>query len=537
MYYSRFGLSENPFGATPNPRYLYLSRGHREAMDHLVYGIRERKGFIMITGGVGTGKTTLLRSLLAEADETLKTALLLNPFLSEEDLLPAVCAEFGVKGPEGGGKREWLAALYDFLLKNHAEGRIAVLLLDEAQNLSREVLEEARILSNLETEKEKLLQIVLTGQEELVRLLARPELRQLNERVVVRYHLGPLSGEDVRAYVQHRMGVAGNRGPVPFSRDAWKALSAVSGGIPRRINAVCDRAFLAAYSRNLDRVGGELIREAAREVGAAGAGPEAAPRPRRSGYLLAAGLALALSAGAAAGFLAGFKKSLPAAIPARAATPASAGNQAAPPAPAAASRAAVEAPASPVFPARAKTGPAALAPWVLGNAESLDLLYRTARMPGGASRAGLFSFRLDVSRARRFVMPFRAALTGEDAFAVVTGVTASGFSVMDRSGKTEDLPTATLAGSWTGSLLWLAPENLMTFGPEAGRAQGRVKAVSFLQEWLTAAGYPVRPDGIYGPKTREAVTRLQNEFGISPDGAAGFETVRVLYQLGGMGRP
>lgn len=529
-------MSENPFGATPNPRYLYFSRGHREAMDHLIYGIRERKGFIMITGGVGTGKTTLLRSLLSEADDTMKTALILNPFLAEDDLLPAVCAEFGIPAPEDGSRRSWLSALNDFLIKTHAEGRTAVLLLDEAQNLSREVLEEARILSNLETDREKLLQIVLTGQEELVHLLARPELRQLNERVVVRYHLGPLDREDLRAYVQHRMAVAGNRGGVPFSRDAWKALHTVSAGIPRRINAVCDRAFLAAYSRNRDRVNGGLIREAAREVGASGvSSAPAAGRLFSPTFLAALVLALALSfglgiwargrTGEVPGGLPAPAASAPARKPVALAVPASpdpAGSETVSPSPAENTAGA------------GGQAQQALRPWLLSNAQSLDFLYKAGNGSQSAARAGLFSFSLDVSRARRLKRPFRAALSGGEetggGFAVITGATPTGFSVLSADGSQVAVETAELARHWTGALVWLVPEGLPGAPVQAG---SRGQEVMRIQQSLAMAGYEVTADGLYGRRTGEAVRRFQADFGISPDGTAGYDTVRVLSQATG----
>ncbi|ACL06817.1 Peptidoglycan-binding domain 1 protein [Desulfatibacillum aliphaticivorans] len=280
MYYEHFGLKENPFHTTPDPRYLYLSRGHQEAMDHLVYGITQRKGFVMITGGVGTGKTTLLRSLLSDLDQNVKTALVINPFLTADDLLPTICDEFGIDAPESQGKKGYLDAINAFLLDSFSSGRNVVLLLDEAQNLSRDVLEQVRILSNLETDKEKLLQIVLVGQEELVHVLGMNEMRQLNERIVVRYSLDALDFEDVKAYIQHRMMVAGCKGRIPFTNGAYKALYASCRGIPRRINAVCDRSLLAAYSRNLKQIDKDLILQAAKEV--TGHTPAAAPEKRAS---------------------------------------------------------------------------------------------------------------------------------------------------------------------------------------------------------------------------------------------------------------
>ena len=302
MYYEHFGLKENPFHTTPDPRYLYLSRGHQEAMDHLVYGITQRKGFVMITGGVGTGKTTLLRSLLADLDRNVKTALIINPFLSAEDLLPTICDEFGIQAPESPGKKGFLDAINTFLLDSFSQGRNVVLLLDEAQNLSRDVLEQVRILSNLETDKEKLLQIVLVGQEELVHLLGLNEMRQINERIVVRYSLDALDFEDVKAYIQHRMMVAGCKGRIPFTTGAYKALFSLSQGIPRRINAICDRSLLAAYSRNLKQIDKNLIIQAAREVTGHTPASLSDNRPSWPYISLMAALAMAAVLGVGYGF-------------------------------------------------------------------------------------------------------------------------------------------------------------------------------------------------------------------------------------------
>jgi general secretion pathway protein A len=210
MYTSYFGLKENPFNLTPDPRYLFLSSQHREALNHLIYGINERKGFILITGGIGTGKTTISRAFLSVLDKAVDSALIFNSAVSDMELLQTINREFGVKSESGRPTRKRLiSAMNAFLLKNFAAGRNAVLLIDEAQNLSLSVLEQIRMLSNLETEREKLLQIVLLGQMELQELLDSPSLRQLNERITVRYDLRPLNSEQVRQYIEHRLTIAG----------------------------------------------------------------------------------------------------------------------------------------------------------------------------------------------------------------------------------------------------------------------------------------------------------------------------------------
>ena len=209
MYEAYFGLKENPFTLSPDPRYLYLSPQHREALNCLIYGIGEKKGFMVVTGGIGTGKTTLCRALLAGLDGSTASALIFNPALSDIELLKTINQEFGIRMVGRGTKKRYLDGLNAFLMRNFAAGKNAVLMIDEAQNLSHSVLEQIRMLSNLETVREKLIQIILLGQPELRRLLALPSLRQLNERITVRYDLKPLAREDVRRYIEHRLVTAG----------------------------------------------------------------------------------------------------------------------------------------------------------------------------------------------------------------------------------------------------------------------------------------------------------------------------------------
>jgi general secretion pathway protein A len=268
MYEAFFGLKENPFTLSPDPRYLYLSPQHREALNCLIYGIHEKKGFMVITGGIGTGKTTLCRSLLAGLDDSVATALIFNPALSDLELLKTINQEFGVRMGRGRGtKKRYLDALNAFLVQNFATGKNAVLLIDEAQNLPHSVMEQIRMLSNLETVREKLIQIILLGQPELLRLLALPSLRQLNERITVRYDLKPLVREDVRHYVEHRIATAGERTEAIFVPGSYGRIYRASRGIPRRINAICDRALLVAYGKDLRTVDRRIVRTAIRDIG------------------------------------------------------------------------------------------------------------------------------------------------------------------------------------------------------------------------------------------------------------------------------
>ena len=270
MYAAYFGLKENPFKLTPEPRYLFLSEPHRDVLLYLAYGIKERKGFVLISGGIGTGKTTICRTLLNLLDShpSVDTALIFNTAISDLELLEAIVKEFGIEIPrETGTKKVYVDALNDFLLKNFAAGKNAVLLIDEAQNLSHSVLEQIRMLSNLETEKEKLLQIILIGQPELKNMLTLPALQQLNDRITVRYDLIPLSADEVIAYIEHRLHMAGGPGKIKFTKGASRAVYDFSEGVPRRINALCDRAFLIAYAKNISKIDRWVIRHAARDIG------------------------------------------------------------------------------------------------------------------------------------------------------------------------------------------------------------------------------------------------------------------------------
>jgi general secretion pathway protein A len=267
MYLSFFGLNEKPFAITPDPRYLYLSERHAEALAHLLYGINEAGGFVQLTGEVGTGKTTTIRSLLAQTPKNAEVALILNPRMTAPEFLLTICEEVGIGVPDSaaGSLKDLVDILNDYLLKAHANGRRVVLVVDEAQNLATEVLEQVRLLTNLETNTQKLLQIILIGQPELRELLGRNELRQLAQRITGRYHLDPLSADETTAYVRHRLRVAGATTDI-FTPHALTEVYRLSGGVPRVINVIADRALLGAYTQDRHRVAGSLVRAAATEV-------------------------------------------------------------------------------------------------------------------------------------------------------------------------------------------------------------------------------------------------------------------------------
>src|SRR5450755_886718 len=261
MYLSFFGLLEKPFAITPDPRYLYLSERHAEALAHLLYGINDAGGFVQLTGEVGTGKTTIIRSLLAQTPKNAEIALILNPRMTAPEFLLTICEELGIGVPDAAteSRKDLIDILNHYLLRAHADGRRVVLIVDEAQNLTPEVLEQVRLLTNLETESQKLLQIILIGQPELRELLGRNELRQLAQRVTGRYHLNPLSRDETSAYVLHRLRVAGATTDI-FAPSALSEVFRLSAGVPRVINVICDRALLGAYSLDRHRVTAALVR-------------------------------------------------------------------------------------------------------------------------------------------------------------------------------------------------------------------------------------------------------------------------------------
>jgi len=265
MYDKYFGLTDKPFSIAPDPRYLFMSEQHREALAHLVYGVGEGGGFVLLTGEVGTGKTTVCRCLLEQIPESTRIAFILNPKLSAKELLATVCDELHIQYGDQNSLKELNDALNEFLLQSHASGLKVVLMIDEAQNLSAELLEQIRLLTNLETNKEKLLQIILIGQPELNDILAQHELRQLAQRITARYHIKPLDLEECESYILHRLKVSGFNDSL-FDKKAIRELFRRTGGVPRLINVLCDRAMLGAYARNRKQIGPNVVKKAASEI-------------------------------------------------------------------------------------------------------------------------------------------------------------------------------------------------------------------------------------------------------------------------------
>jgi general secretion pathway protein A len=311
MYAKHFGLLREPFSIAPDPRYLFLSERHREALAHLLYGLRGGGGFVLLTGEIGAGKTTVCRAFLAQVPRRCNVAYIFNPTQSAEELLGSICDEFHIPRERLAGgaaptAKQLVDALNEFLLRTHSVGQHNVLVIDEAQLLAATVLEQLRLLTNLETAERKLLQIVLIGQPELRVMLARPELEQFAQRVIARYHLGALTAGESAQYIRHRLGVAGLKTGQPFDAGALARIHELARGVPRRINLLCDRALLGAYALGTKSIDATIVERAAAEtLGIPAAATPSAPAPGdRSGarrWLLAAGaLALGAVLGAAA---------------------------------------------------------------------------------------------------------------------------------------------------------------------------------------------------------------------------------------------
>jgi general secretion pathway protein A len=303
MYLKHFGFSEPPFSIAPDPRYLYMSERHREALAHLLYGVGGGGGFVLLTGEIGAGKTTVCRCFLEQVPRRTNVAYIFNPRQTAEELLESICDDFRIARQADPGTartaRGHVAALNEFLLRTHAVGQNSVLIIDEAQSLSAEVLEQLRLLTNLETNERKLLQIILIGQPELRDMLARPELEQLAQRVIARYHLDALTPRETAQYIHHRLTVSGLTGALPFDPASMQRIHALSRGVPRRINLLCDRALLGAYASGKPQVDQAIVDKAAAEVHG-----EMPARRWRAGFRparmrIAAALGLGLVAGAA----------------------------------------------------------------------------------------------------------------------------------------------------------------------------------------------------------------------------------------------
>ncbi|MDZ7621619.1 MAG: AAA family ATPase [Candidatus Competibacteraceae bacterium] len=523
MYTARFGLREPPFAITPDPAYVYPSRHHQEALAHLLYGASESGGFVQLTGEVGTGKTTLIRTLLEQKLENVDIALCLNPRLTVGELLATVCDELGVLYPRGESTlKPLLDALNAHLLQVHAAGRRTVLIIDEAQNLSREVLEQIRLLTNLETTKHKLLLIILVGQPELRQLLARPDLRQLTQRITARYHLPPLDRKETAAYIGHRVRVADGDEEL-FTPGARRVVYRRSGGIPRLINVICDRALLGAYGQEARCVTARLARQAAREVLRGGA----AGRAFRLWPALAIGLAGLATIGGGLWLL-----------------------QSTDPASAVSPRPAVEdvATTMPVPPAPAGSPP----DWPVlleqaGDAEGQRRLLAVWGIAAGveaddrapfcdrAKAHGLrcLSGRGDWESLRRYDRPALLRLRAPDGAAgqALLRTLTEASAKLEVAGETVEAPLEQLTPLWTGDylLLWRTPVVQRVLGPGASGEE-----VRWLRQRLAVATGQTLSEPLpelFDAALAEQVRDFQRERGLQPDGLAGPRTLALLSGL------
>ena len=536
MYLSFFGLNEKPFAITPDPRYLYLSERHAEALAHLLYGVNESGGFIQLTGEVGTGKTTVVRTLLSRVPHHADVAVILNPRMTPIEFLLTICEELGLDltDADRNSVKQLVDALNRRLLAAHAEGRRVIVIVDEAQNLSADVLEQVRLLTNLETPTQKLLQIILIGQPELRELLDRTELRQLAQRITGRYHLEPLSREETQGYVRHRLRVAGAAEEI-FAPSALAEVHRVSAGIPRVINVTCDRALLGAYTEETRKITAALVRRAAGEVYG---------RRFMPSWLawLCGALGLAALAGAA---LFGWPlwqrlpsplhafgsraaaHAVPPAVPLdaamapSAATPASA---AAPPAPAVSINDLLAANS-------ANTGDAAafrrlLSLWGTAMADDKDPC-------GQALKAGLSCLEQRGSWAQVRALNRPAILTLTDDHGqrhrVVLSALDDKFATLNLGEHNEKVPLEEISRDWFGefTVVWkpkTARTRLLSMGMKGDEVRWLRRSLNALQG---AASDPEHGD-VYDEELAIAVQNFQREHRLNVDGVAGLQTQVVL---------
>ncbi len=526
MYAPFFGLSKEPFSIAPDPRFLFMSEQHREALAHLLYGLGGGGGFVLLTGEIGAGKTTVFRCFLEQLPPHCAVAYVFNPKLTAVELLQTVCGEFGISLPERPDSVKALVdALNAFLLAEHARGRQAVLAIDEAQSLAPDVLEQLRLLTNLETAERKLLQIVLIGQPELRGMLARPELEQLAQRIIARYHLGALSLRETRQYIRHRFAIAGPQAPLPFGNRAMARIHTLAGGVPRRINLLADRALLGAYARSQQRVDERTVDKAAREVFGRGG----ATLNRRVAAVAAAAIVLLLGGLAWWLWSRGGTERVPPLAAASAPAAAAASAVAALPASAA--------PAQPDFDkldallAAAHNQPATA--W-----RELALRWNVAIGEGdpcvAALQASLACFRsanggLALLRqvARPVVLTLRPA-RGAASYAVLVGLNDSS-AVLQVGAQPYSLALPQLLEAWRGEFatFWRVPPGWREGVDLAGTAAGR----AWLDERLAGAGQAA------GRPLAERVRAFQLAQGLPLDGVAGPLTLMQLGRAAGVDEP
>ncbi|MDA8455539.1 AAA family ATPase [Acidovorax sp. GBBC 3334] len=567
MYAPFFGLEHAPFSIAPDPRYLFMSDRHREALAHLLYGLEAGGGFVLLTGEIGTGKTTVCRCFLEQIPAHCNVAYVFNPKLTVGELLRSICDEFGVVHaaavPGAETVKDCLDPLNAFLLREHAAGRNNVLIIDEAQSLAPEVLEQLRLLTNLETSERKLLQIVLIGQPELRTMVAQPALEQLAQRVIARFHLGALTPDETRQYIAHRLAVAGLKGPLPFSARALERIHQRARGVPRRINLLCDRALLGAYAGGVREVDEAIVERAAQEVfDATPPAPAAAARTGRwprwavAGAGALAGAAVIAGVGWSQGWApqagggsggaptaaGGQRAGASAAVQAAASAPASAGSAAVRPADGVALPplqgflgAALPAPEDAAW--RALAGAWGVRDGLDGG-DACEAVQRQDLRCYRQRRAGLALLR-QLDRPGLLTL-YTAA---DEAVPVVLSRfdTARQIAVLESGGRRLEVSAADLAQAWRGEFatLWRAPPGLP---PGGGTLAASPAALAWLDAQLARSVAPAEPAaalaaGNAATQRRARIHRFQMAQGLVPDGRAGPLTLMLLNRAAGVDEP
>ncbi len=548
MYAAYFGLRQEPFSIAPDPRYLFMSDRHREALAHLLYGLDAGGGFVLLTGEIGTGKTTVCRLFLEQIPAACNVAYIFNPKLTVTELLQSVCDEFHVGVPQKQmlppTVKDYLDPLNEFLLKAHAAGRNNVLIIDEAQNLSTEVLEQLRLLTNLETRERKLLQIILIGQPELRDMLADPKLEQLAQRVIARYHLSALTPSESGQYIEHRLEVSGLQRPMPFDRKALLRIHELARGVPRRINLLCDRALLGAFANGRGTVDRATVNQAAAEVFGVSA---AAPAWRtRTAAVMGAGLVAGAALFAIASYLVrqgGAETAARSESQNRATAEVAAAEQTA------ASAAAARTPAASAASSLSAVSTSSVGPPKLLKDE--DEAWRelaeawSAKVGEGDPckillKEQLYCFGRTLSLAfirelgRPGILTLDAA-TGQPSYAVLTSLTRDTATL--RAGGTEQTVTLpALAARWQGefSTLWRVPPGYTGRLPE-----GQNPTVDWIAARLAEAGGSPPPDGnaVLDGRMRSRLRAFQLAHGLPGDGQPGPMTLMQLNRVAGVDEP
>jgi general secretion pathway protein A len=555
MYASFFGLKQDPFSIAPDPRYLYMSERHREALAHLLYGLGGGGGFVLLSGEIGTGKTTVCRCFLEQIPADCNVAYIFNPKLTAHELLRTVCDEFGIahasQGPGGETIKDCIDPLNAYLLAAHAAGRHSVLIIDEAQNLSAEVLEQLRLLTNLETNERKLLQIILIGQPELRRMLARPELEQLAQRVIARFHLDALSAEETAQYIGHRLAVAGRTGPLPFDDKAMQRIHHLARGVPRRINLLCDRALLGAYAHGQPLVDRDIVDKAAQEVFGAADDADSSPAASAGMSRIAVlGIGL-LGGGALAGIVALALHSAPQRPVPAASAPAATAPQGSVLASAAQWPASAPVAATSPAPASAAADAEAVKSWLQGAPrnendvwQQLGTLWNLALPDVDACQAAQQhqvqcwrSGGTNLATVRQLGRPGLITLhDGErrPAYAVLTGLNDQDAQL--RAGDQNlRMPLTLLAAYWRGdfAMLWRTP-------PGYGSKPAGANAA--LAPWMDAQLKKLSGQGEGAGNAPDAplksrIAQFQVTQGLTPDGVAGPITLMQLNRAAGIDEP